>query len=98
MIGVPYELFWELDPNSLAPFVKAFEFKQRYDDKISWQQGAYIRMAIVSALNKNAKYPNKPLLNLEQHISDEEKQQLIKERFMRHAKAINSSRFGKDDF
>ena len=60
MIGVEYDLFWTLNPKSLQPFIKAFNLKKNYDNSLCWQQGAYIRLAIASALNKSAKYPNKP--------------------------------------
>lgn len=96
MIGVPYELFWDLDPHSIAPFVKAFEFKQKYDDTIAWQHGFYIQMAINSTFSKDEKYPKKPIFTNKEKITPEEQQKLIKERFIRHANDINQSRFGKE--
>ena len=62
-IGVDYELFWVLNPKSLSPFVKAFNLKQKQDDFMAWQYGKYVKMAIVSSLDKNTKYPTKPFLD-----------------------------------
>lgn len=90
MIGVQYDVFWDLNPKTLSPFIKAFTLKQRYDDSIAWQHGFYIKIAIASALNKNANYPQKPLsTSVEEYQSDEDRQKIIKERFMKHAKQLN---------
>jgi hypothetical protein len=89
MIGVDYDLFWELNPKSLEPFIKAFQLKQRYEDAMNWNLGNYFRMAIASSMSKNAKYPNKPMLEnkeSKQHMSPEE----IKKRFMAHAELLNA--------
>lgn len=65
MMGVNYDLFWTLNPKSLSPFIKAFslkhEFDYEYDDRMAWLSGLYIRMAIASTLDKDSKYPEKPL-------------------------------------
>lgn len=90
MIGVNYELFWTLDPNTLAPFIRAFELKQEYDDRVSWNNGVYVRLAIVSAMNKNQKYPTKPFTYEERAKTPEEQQAIIKRRFMDHATMLNS--------
>lgn len=87
MIGVPYDLFWSLNPKSLKPFIRAFVLKQQYDDTIAWQQGFYNRNAIVSAMNKSAKYPTRPIFTTEN--KQEVKTDIIKERFLRHAKMMN---------
>lgn len=93
MMGVNYELFWTLNPKSLVPFTKAFALKQKYDDSMAWKNGAYIRMAIASCLNKSAKYPTKPLMDDQgdKPMSPEE----IKRRVMAQAQLINS-RFKKE--
>ena len=95
MMGVDYELFWTLNPKSLSPFNKAFDLKQKYDDGISWQNGYYIRMAIASAMSKEAKYPTRPLSTKDVQkveMSSEE----IKRKFMTQANLINA-KFGKED-
>lgn len=93
MIGVDYDLFWTLNPKSLEPFVKAFELKQKYDDMISWTNGLYVRMAIVSSLTKDAKYPKSPLSSLtnEPEVMDAE---IIKAKMFRQMKLVNSQ-FGE---
>lgn len=100
MIGVSYELFWTLDPKSLAPFVKAFALKQKYDDVCNWQLGIYIQQAIAACFNKSAKYPNKPMLadksvTPPKPETPEQKQQRMKDAFMRHAMLMNR-KLGKD--
>jgi hypothetical protein len=100
MIGVQYELFWTLDPKSLAPFIKAFVLKQKYDDTCSWQLGMYIQQAIVACFSKSAKYPTKPMtsdkpLTLPKPETNEERQQRMKANFMRHAMLMNK-KLGKD--
>ena len=63
-IGVPYETFWKLNPLSLSAYEKAHklkaEVKAQEIDSIAWLNGAYVRSAVASALNKKAQYPKKP--------------------------------------
>lgn len=80
MIGVDYKQFWKLNPRTLDPFVKAFSLRQEYDDFNAWRQGKYIRMAIVSSLNKDAKYPEKPI-GVPKKKTPEEIQEEIRKRF-----------------
>ena len=97
MIGVDYNLFWDLNPKTLSPFVKAFSLKQKYDDTIAWQHGYYVYCAIGSSFSKNNKYPKTPMFTAKPHEdTPEERMQLIKERFIRHAKMLNS-KMGKED-
>ena len=89
MIGIDYDLFWKLNPRSLSPFIKAFGLKQEQLDTVAWQQGIYIQKAIASIMDKNAKYPTKPMFS-----SKEEKKPMsmeeIKAKFMAKAISINS--------
>lgn len=87
MIGVDYDLFWTLNPKSLSPFVKAFDLKQKYDDRLAWQTGAYIRYAIASVLSKGNAYPQEPFSSkgVQREMTPEE----IKEKMMRNAEIIN---------
>lgn len=87
MIGVDYDLFWTLNPKSLSPFIKAFNLKQEYDDSMAWRQGAYIKMAIASALDKRTKYPNKPFADKGKEVNMTPQQ--IKEKMMATAEIIN---------
>ncbi len=93
MMGVDYELFWSLDPNSLKPFVKAFSLKIEREDSIMWQHGMYIRMAVGSVLNEKNKYPEKPMLTMQKKelaLTDEQRKEMIKARFLAHAEMLNS--------
>lgn len=95
MIGVDYEFFWTLNPKSLMPFIKAFDLKQKYDDKVAWLNGLYVRMAILNSFTKNSKYPNNPLMSKEVNIiTPEDKQNEIKRKFLQQVELINT-RFEK---
>ena len=90
MIGVDYDLFWKLNPKSLIPFTKAFSLRQKYDDTIAWQNGLYIKMAIASSFNKQAKYPDHPMTV--ERVEREMPQEEIKRRFMRQMELINAQK------
>lgn len=62
MMGVDYDLFWTLNPKSLAPFIKAFELSQRNEDRLAWQSGQYIKLAIGSSMSNKVKYPKEPFM------------------------------------
>lgn len=98
MMGVDYELFWTLNPKSLTPFIKAFVLKQKQADRLAWQSGMYIRMAIASNFGKQAKYPTHPFLEDARtiEVDPEEQQHLIKDKFMIRMKQLNS-RFGEEE-
>lgn len=102
MMGVDYELFWTLNPKTLSPFIRAFELKELYDDRMAWLQGVYVKTAIVSAMNKECKYFEEPIsIKNRGKISKseetpEDRQKLIKERFLAQVTRINSN-FGKED-
>lgn len=95
MIGVEYDLFWTLNPKSLSPFIKAFSLRQKYDDSVAWQSGAYIRMAIASCMDKGILYPKKPFsdkLDNNYEVKDDVMSPAeIRERFMAHALLLNSN-------
>lgn len=94
MMDVDYKLFWELNPEELIPFIKAFSLKRKQADVSAWQQGMYIRMAITSSFNKDAKYPTKPMMATQEE-TPEDVQERIKQRFMDQVIRIQD-RFRKD--
>lgn len=97
MIGVDYNLFWELNPKTLYPFVKAFHLKQKYDDMVAWQHGFYVMKAISCNFSKQEKYPQKPVfVNDIKQPTPEEKQKQMRDRFLAHAKALNA-KMGRTD-
>lgn len=85
-IGVPYDLFWHLNPTKLKPFMDAYHRKQREIDAQMWYMGQYFMKALdATVLNifrdkntKRGEYFEKPLLEMaefqkkEQKLSEEE--------------------------
>lgn len=63
-IGLDIDLFWQLNPARLKPFVEAYEQKLHEErDSVNQQAyliGAYVQYAIASCFSKEAKYPDKP--------------------------------------
>ena len=75
-IGVPYDLFWVLNPRELEPFKKAFSLSQEISDINNWQLGNYIRVAVASVLDPKAKFPDKPFVygqKSKSELSEDEK-------------------------
>lgn len=91
MFGVSYNEFWDMTPNELKPFIKAFSLRQEMIDTNMWVLGSYVRAAIVSCFNKQAKYPAKPITSQPKEITTE----MIKEKFLQRAEQLNS-RFRRD--
>ena len=100
MMGVGYDLFWTLNPKSLTPFVKAFsiefEMRQKYDDWLAWQSGIYVRMAIVSSLGKEVKYPELPMSHEVVKRKSTENVNPIKEHMLERMAKLNR-RFRKEE-
>lgn len=91
-IGVDYGLFWELNPKSLEPFVKAFSLSQENIDRNNWLQGMYIKMAIVSSMDKKTNYPTKPFSEkASKKLSPREHMLEIRDKVLRTANVINSN-------
>lgn len=91
-IGVPYDLFWHLNPKKLKPFFKAFENKRKMRDEESWiWWGTYgisaLSVVLASAFSKDskAKYVNKPFYQSveEQNVelTEEEKRRRTEQLF-----------------
>jgi hypothetical protein len=92
-IGVPYELFWHLNPTKLKPFYTAFENKRKMRDEENWLTWGTYAMSMfstvfASAFNKNsqAKYIDKPMyqqVNIKtEKLTEEEKKQKTEQLFM----------------
>lgn len=93
MIGVEYNLFWTLNPKSLSPFIKAFELQQINEDRLCWQSGLYIRLAIASVMDSKVKYPSKPTIGIDNSdsiVDENKKMNHIKQSFMENMVIINS--------
>ena len=59
-IGMTYELYWDGRPELAISYRKADVLKQQRSNNDAWLQGAYIRLAVASTLDKKAKYPKAP--------------------------------------
>lgn len=59
-IGMTYELYWDGRPELVIPYRKADIIRQKRSNNDAWLQGAYIRLAVASTLDKRAKYPQAP--------------------------------------
>lgn len=95
MMGVDYDLFWKLNPKSLAPFVKAFEMKWKHEDEVNHQLGVYIQLAIASCLDgKKVQYPKVPFSQkntTKRNMSAEE----IKQKMLSRMAVLNSRFVGE---
>lgn len=89
MIGVEYNLFWDLNPRELQPFIKAFSIKNKENDVLAWSIGLYTRYSILSALNKDVKYPKRPL-SLGECIDEPMSEEEIKAKMFQQMKVINA--------
>lgn len=56
-----YELYWDGRPELVIPYRRADVLRQKRDNNNAWLQGAYIRLAVASLLDKKAKYPKQPI-------------------------------------
>lgn len=105
-IGVPYDLFWVSTPKDLEPFKKAFSISQEINDISNWQLGNYIRVAITSAFNDKAKYPNEPYMYTSRHkeeldeetklLQGKENNQLVRIKLMERIKKRKLKSSGGD--
>ena len=63
-MGVPYELFWKLNPKKLEPFAKKHELetkaRRERDNLMAWMIGIYHQEALAAGFGKSHKYPDKP--------------------------------------
>lgn len=89
-IGVPYELFWHLNPNKLRSFMVAFEQKREFQDSQMWFMGQYIMSAlnatVMNIVNKEKqKYVDKPFQQKSESVQQKE---LTEEEVIRQTQAI----------
>lgn len=68
-IGVNYNVFWQLTPRKLEPFIAAYRQKNEFEiesfrekaNYTAWLQGLYVARAIAVNLSKNTQYFNEPI-------------------------------------
>lgn len=62
--GIPYDIFFTLDPHTIKPFEKAYQIKTKDEAQVmnynAWLIGKYICSSIASCLSRKAKYPSEP--------------------------------------
>ena len=58
-IGIPYDLFWHLNPNKLSSFYKAYNLKRKIEDEKMWMMGQYIMSALDSTVCNNVLWKGK---------------------------------------
>ena len=72
-----YELFWKLNPKRLQPFYQAYkknlEVYKKQTDLSAWLSGVYVKAAIIASTDKKYKYPEKPMLELQEEKEDDHK-------------------------
>lgn len=64
MYGVPWDVFWKLNPKKLKIFErnyeKGIEIQQARMNLNAWLNGLYVQNAVASVFSKSARYPKKP--------------------------------------
>lgn len=86
LYGVPYELFWHLNPKKLIPFKDAYQKKLEIDNQNAWLLGQYIRLAVGSVLDgKKCKYPKEPF-----NMGDDGDEASAEDRFLDWIAAFNA--------
>lgn len=93
-IGVPYDLFWHLNPTKLKPFMDAYHRKQREIDAQMWYMGQYVMSALnATVLNafrdkgaEKGEYFKKPLLEIAE--SEKKQAELTEKEIIRQTQAI----------
>lgn len=102
-IGMPYQEYWEGDPEAVKYYRKAQEIRVKEENAKAWWQGAYFYEALVNVApalmfgskSKPKPYPNQPheiTLTADDKLTAEKKE-LIKQKskFERMVEQLNSS-------
>jgi len=88
-----YELYWDGRPELVIPYRRADILRQKRDNNNAWLNGVYIRHAVMSALDKKAKYPKQPIEIGTPHVVQQngltEKQEKAKAAMMAFAERFN---------
>ena len=92
--GVPYDLFWHLNPTKLKPWREAYEEKNRANDVTARNIGRYVLEAIASCFGDHT-YTDMPYSIKEQQ--EEQKGFTDAERFEIWAMQFNSQRNNNND-
>ncbi len=105
-VGVPYEVFWHLNPKKLESFYDAYRIKQKIRDEEAWIDNIYTLRAFqvvmaqfgagLSGKRSTAEYFEKPLMgetHEQRELTEEEKQREVDKFFAReNARRVNWKR------
>lgn len=105
-VGVPYEVFWHLNPKKLESFYDAYKIKQKMRDEEAWANNIYTLRAFqvvmaqfgagLSGKRSTAQYFEKPLMgevSRQRELTEEEKQREVDKFFAReNARRVNWKR------
>lgn len=105
-VGVPYEVFWHLNPKKLESFYDAYRIKQKMKDEEAWVNNIYALRAFqvvmaqfgagLSGKRSTAQYFEKPLMGEateQRELTEEEKQREVDKFFAReNARRVNWKR------
>lgn len=58
LYGVPYELFWHLNPKKLQPFKEAYQRRLEMEEYARWRNGLYVMRAVSACFG--GEYPEEP--------------------------------------
>ena len=58
LYGVPYELFWHLNPKKLQPFKEAYQRRLEMEEYARWRNGLYVMRAVSACFG--GEYPKQP--------------------------------------
>ena len=58
LYGVPYDLFWHLNPKKLQPFKEAYQKRLEIEEYSRWRNGLYVMRAVRACFGEE--YPEKP--------------------------------------
>lgn len=86
-MGVPYDLFWHLNPRKLLPFAETYRRKRQQQSDDMWLMGQYVASALDATVcnampfikrKQKGKYLEKPIrvvpMTEEEKIIEEEKE------------------------
>lgn len=91
LYGVPYEVFWHLNPKKLQPFREAYHKRLEMEEYARWRNGLYVMQAVGACFGGT--YPETPF-GMEQEKrgslddSEEEEENYTEEEIMRAREAL----------
>ena len=76
-MGIPENVFWNLDPMKIEPYIRAREIKDKRKVEEAnfqgWITGIYITHALSCVLSQTHRYPEKPIELFGDDLSEDER-------------------------